>query len=507
MPVSLSADDQYSAWTGLVYIFNLIVGTGALTLPAAFLKAGWGLGVGLIVLLAIISFVTATFVLEAMSCANFIVRYKRMKALSRVSQRISRANQIQSETEDEADDPNEDAPLFTPTEDTLDRFPSLPHYFFSLSEKLEMSDMANLFFGRVGQILFFLCFAIYLYGDLAIYTAVVSKSLGDVICTYEPNGTASCGDNLPPETACWEGLSLTRLSIYRIFVAIFLGCMGPFAFFNVQKTKYLQLCTSFMRWLAFSVMISLAVRQLILKGAQGHPHVANTTGLPALLGASVYSFMCHHSLPGLIAPISGNNHIKRLLGMDYAIIAIFYLLLSLTGVFAFAQPDELYTLVFNPRCSTSSIEDSLIMRLIGYFLALFPVFTLSTSFPIIAITLRNNLQNATLGTNVASYPWVVRRLLFPCLSVIPPVLVALISEKLEILVRITGSFAGAGIQYIIPAFLVYYARKEVMKMSTGDSENIYASPFKSTVWVVAVLLWAVACIILVFGMVVSEFVN
>ena len=58
-------------------------------------------------------------------------------------------------------------------------------------------------------------------------------------------------------------------------------------------------------------MISLAVKQLIEKGAKGKPDAANIMGLPALVGASVYSFMCHHSLPGLVAPISGNSHIKR----------------------------------------------------------------------------------------------------------------------------------------------------------------------------------------------------
>ena len=176
----------------------------------------------------------------------------------------------------------------------------------------------------------------------------------------------------------------------------------------------------------------------------------------------------------------------------------------------------------------SIIEDSLLMRIFGYFLALFPVFTLSTSFPIIAITLRNNFQNAILGSNLASYPWAVQRLLFPILSVvsslipesameaplvkflftlvmdmsffkfqIPPVLVALVSENLEILVRITGSFAGAGIQYIIPAFLVYFARKEVQKLPLGDRVNTFASPFSGTAWVLIVLLWATACILLV----------
>lgn len=80
---------------------------------------------------------------------------------------------------------------------------------------------------------------------------------------------------------------------------------------------------------------------------------------------------------------------------------------------------------------------------------------------------------------------------------IPPVLVALVSENLEILVRITGSFAGAGIQYIIPAFLVYFARKEVQKLPLGDPVNLFASPFSGTSWVIIVLLWAAACILLV----------
>jgi len=39
---------------GLVYVFNLIVGTGALTLPAVFDRAGWVLGLCLICVLALI---------------------------------------------------------------------------------------------------------------------------------------------------------------------------------------------------------------------------------------------------------------------------------------------------------------------------------------------------------------------------------------------------------------------------------------------------------------------
>ena len=38
-----------------------------------------------------------------------------------------------------------------------------------------------MFFNRYGTISFFICIAIYLYGDLAIYGAAVGKSLRDTV--------------------------------------------------------------------------------------------------------------------------------------------------------------------------------------------------------------------------------------------------------------------------------------------------------------------------------------
>ena len=80
---------QYSPITGLIYIFNLIVGTGALTLPAAFHDAGWALSTVIIVLLAFMSFLTATFVIESMAAANALLHWKRSQTLKRPERRPS----------------------------------------------------------------------------------------------------------------------------------------------------------------------------------------------------------------------------------------------------------------------------------------------------------------------------------------------------------------------------------------------------------------------------------
>ena len=98
------------------------------------------------------------------------------------------------------------------------------------------------------------------------------------------------------------------------------------------------------------------------------------------------------------------------------------------------------------------------MYTLHIFLALFPVFTLSTNFPIIAITLSNNLK-ALFLTEGRRYSWLTRVALFPLLSLVPPTCVAMATHSLEFLVGITGSYAGTGIQYVVPALLVYHARQ------------------------------------------------
>jgi len=77
----------------------------------------------------------------------------------------------------------------------------------------------------------------------------------------------------------------------------FICLLGPFAFFDVSKTKLLQLFTSALRWTSFISMIVLS----IIRIAGGHyvtPVGANFAQIPNLFGVAVYSFMCQHSLPG-----------------------------------------------------------------------------------------------------------------------------------------------------------------------------------------------------------------
>ncbi|XP_007099772.2 transmembrane protein 104 isoform X1 [Physeter macrocephalus] len=472
--------ELYSPYVGLVYMFNLIVGTGALTMPKAFATAGWLVSLVLLVFLGFMSFVTTTFVVEAMAAANAQLRWKRMET-------------HQEEEDDDSSTASDSDVLIQDSYERAEKRPILsvqrhgsPN-LFEITDRVEMGQMASMFFNKVGVNLFYFCIIIYLYGDLAIYAAAVPFSLMQVTCSAV--GNDSCGVEAEAKyndtDLCWG--PLRRVDAYRIYLAVFTLLLGPFTFFDVQKTKYLQILTSLMRWIAFAIMIVLALVRIGRGRGEGHPPLASVSGLRNLLGVGVYSFMCQHSLPSLVTPVSSKRHLTRLVFLDYVLILAFYGLLSFTAIFCFRGDSllDMYTLNF-ARC------DVVGLAAVRFFLGLFPVFTISTNFPIIAVTLRNNWKTL-FHREGGTYPWVVDRVVFPTITLLPPVLVAFCTHDLESLVGITGAYAGTGIQYAIPAFLVYLCRKDTRLAFGGGAVNKHGSPFGHTFWVGFVLLWAFSC--------------
>ena len=60
-----------------IYIFNLIVAFGVLALPFGFSQAGLIISTILMVILCFLAYITATYVIEAMSVANALQRHRK----------------------------------------------------------------------------------------------------------------------------------------------------------------------------------------------------------------------------------------------------------------------------------------------------------------------------------------------------------------------------------------------------------------------------------------------
>lgn len=346
----------------------------------------------------------------------------------------------------------------------------------------------------------YLCLAVYLFGDLSIYCAVLSTTLRDVICDQNITANATGPNNTtisPKDLPCWhDGSTATRFDVYRGCLMFFFSLMGPWVFFNVSKTKYLQFMTLSFRWISFAIMIFIACHRIIFPPAgeiMPHPIEANFSKIPILIGSLVYAFMCQHSLPSILVPIKDKNKIARILSMDFFLIAALYLILALTGVFAFAHLETIYTLNFIPKGNEEVFYEG-----VDYFLSLYPILTMTTSFPLVAITLRNNLQTLFVEKHqFETRNFFIRRMIFPLCAIIPPIMITFNTENVESLVKYTGGYGGVVIQYIIPVALVFYARRTCRSILGDGIVNEFRSRFQSNFWLVMLLSWTCISLLLV----------
>ena len=89
-----------------------------------------------------------------------------------------------------------------------------------------------------------------------------------------------------------------------------------------------------------------------------------------------------------------------------------------------------------------------------------------------------------------------RQYLFAMIAAVPSLIVAAFFQDVDALVSLTGSYAGLFIELVIPAVLVYQARKVMREQYPGEP-NPYRSPFQSTVWLIIILVVAAITLVVV----------
>jgi amino acid permease len=85
-------------------------------------------------------------------------------------------------------------------------------------------------------------------------------------------------------------------------------------------------------------MIILAIVTLAKHGRHDKevPHF-NVLALPNLFGGTVYSFMCHHSLPSIVTPMRDKSRVLRIVGMAFMSVIVVYLFLFISCGLAFGM--------------------------------------------------------------------------------------------------------------------------------------------------------------------------
>lgn len=198
-----------------------------------------------------------------------------------------------------------------------------------------------------------------------------------------------------------------------------------------------------------------------------------------LLGMAVFAFMCHHSVPSIILPLADKRKTLQVVLVDYVIVLLYCGIIVFSAVVN--KPASailpLYTLNFSDYSVT----------VLAKFLSLYPVFTLSSNFPLICITLRNNL----MALFPISKSLIFSQQIFTLVALMPPVVIAVFTHDVGQLVALTGSFAGLAIMFVTPGLLALYSRKKLDKsVPHWRQMHHHKSPFQSNAWVYLTLAFA-----------------
>jgi len=185
----------------------------------------------------------------------------------------------------------------------------------------------------------------------------------------------------------------------------------------------------------------------------------------------------------------------------YLLLLSFYLTLCVSGLFAFSTqaPPSCDETCSDVLCPVQSLytENFLSFQgvVVSYFLGLYPVFTITSNYPLIAITLRNNMMQIFPVLQEGPYAK-YKQAIFATVVAFPPFAVATVFLNVNALVSLTGAYAGLFIEFVIPAVLVLYARKRVALLFPGEA-NPYASWFRHVAWIWAVLTVAAVSLVVV----------
>jgi amino acid permease len=466
---------QYGNVVGGIFVFNLIVGVGALSLPNGFAYAGLVPASLMLVFLAFLAFMTVTFLIESMSIANAVLETRNS-----VSQKEIAINTVVPDSDMES---SLSQPLLG----------DAARVGYSLDRRVEIGQLSEIFLGKPGQALFFITIIVYLLGDLAIYATTIADAVARV-------------------TGGWRigNVILSDTDAYYVYVLCVLVVIAPLGFlnFNSPWVKYLQFATMAIRNFALLLMISLTIDIMAKQKPGTRPALPLfRPDVPALFGTAIYAFMCHHSLPGIVTPMKDKLRVIRVLMIDFSIIAVVYILLGALAVSCFGTDlSSLYIYKF---------KEFHIVPL-AVFLQLFPVFTLASNFPLLTITLRNNmihLVKILMGPERVEASDVMREpetwfrgFIFTLSALAPAFIITMFDNRnVTLLVRLTGSYPGLFIMFVFPAVLVFCARRYQHKHGLpAIGSNPYRSWFQSKWWLIGIAFWCVVCLILqTYNLVVS----
>ena len=255
---------------------------------------------------------------------------------------------------------------------------------------------------------------------------------------------------------------------YYIIVSIFFFLTISLALNNIKNLKQFSMFIMIMRFVVISLIIGSCIYTMATNKITPLKDVKtfDFSNITVMIGNSLFVFMSHHSIPGMVENFRPQKNLMKLLIIGYFCSFLFLCFYGYLSILAFGRRDLTcdYEDVF-PAAIQSTFSSNLIkIPVIGYIINYYPVLNVITS-GMQLITLRNNILDFIGGCSPA---WqnklnfaekegiknILFNFIFNLIIAIPPICIGLTLSNIQDLMKYFSSILGFLLMVVVPICVV-----------------------------------------------------
>ncbi|CAM9126041.1 unnamed protein product, partial [Laminaria digitata] len=395
---------------GTCISINLVMGSGFLALPSAFVSTGLVLGTAVLLVCMGLLRMTAMYEVETMCRAEVWVKANLVPL---VNKRRAREG------------PEAEMKLS--------------------SHAFQMTEMCELFGGRRLQRAFNLCLFLYMFCALWGYGAVFGQSLA----TYAP---------VP---------FLGETGAYRLYVVLFSFIVVPLSTLDIKEQAAFQVVLTVLRFFALVLMVGSIAMSLSTGGEPfgpgtemfvGTPEMVHWRGLFKAVPAGIFALSLSSTTSTIVGGLERKHSVGRVVWAALISATVTYIFISVATAYYFGESVDgscnvnwvQYHPIGNGPAATLLAT---LGRFLAYFVVLFPAMDVTSVYPLNVMVVANNMMAAVYNDhvdNAENDSVIVTTFRIAC--AVPPLLWALLFKDFAAIVGYAGCLTVL-IAFVFPAYL------------------------------------------------------
>ena len=471
-----------SSFFFITNILNFVLATAVFTIPFPMHECGIILGTIILAITCFVSVIACTFIIESLAMKNSIIKKEANLLKDAIETDIE--NENENEKENEKNDQSEKV------RDKKINNEELKDYFY-IEKRYEISKLAKLL---PKPLYFFVVLTMIFY----LYVGVTSNSI-------------IAGNNLKDIIGKTFNKELPEYS-YQIIVSVFYLFVITIALNNINNLKKFSMLIMIMRFLIISLIIGCCIYSIVKNGAALFKDIPkfDLSNITVMIGNSLFVFMSHHSIPGMVENFSPQKNLVKILILGYFCSFIFISFYGYISLFAFSKPNLSCDNKQFPTAIQATFSSNFLgLPIIGYIINYYPILNVITS-GMQLITLRNNILDAIAGcspslsvkldfTQKEGCCSIFCNFLFNLFVAIPPIIIGLTLKNIQSLMKYFSSILGFLIMLIVPAIVIGRYRW-FFKKRKYDYGNLNQAFIKGTCGYVIIVILALGILsMIIYG--------